>query len=86
MDELIGLIIFLAIGALAGYMASFVMGRRRGSGGGRVVRDIIVGVIGAFVGGYLFRILGISEDNLLMDILTAFVGAVIVIFVARRLV
>jgi uncharacterized membrane protein YeaQ/YmgE (transglycosylase-associated protein family) len=46
-----GLIIFLAIGALAGWLAGKIM---KGGGFG-LVGNIIVGVVGAIVGGYVFR-------------------------------
>ena len=52
-----GLIIFLAIGALAGWLAGKIM---KGGGFG-LVGNIIVGVVGAIVGGYVFNFLGISD-------------------------
>ena len=48
------LLVFLAIGIVAGFLASFIVG------GGGLVRYLITGVIGAFVGGYLFSALKIN--------------------------
>jgi uncharacterized membrane protein YeaQ/YmgE (transglycosylase-associated protein family) len=74
-----GLIWFLLIGLIAGWLAGKVM---RGGGFG-VVGDMIVGVIGALLGGWLFSLLGISAGGLIGSIITAFVGAVVLIFVLR---
>ncbi len=73
------LLVFLAIGLVAGFLASFIVG------GGGLVRYLITGVIGAFVGGYLFSALGISigGNALLSQIITSTVGAIIVVLLAR---
>jgi uncharacterized membrane protein YeaQ/YmgE (transglycosylase-associated protein family) len=76
---LTALIWFLLIGLIAGWLAGRVM---RGGGFG-VVGDMIVGVIGAFLGGWLFGVLGISAGGLIGSIITAFVGAVILILLLR---
>jgi uncharacterized membrane protein YeaQ/YmgE (transglycosylase-associated protein family) len=77
--DLQALIIFLAIGAVAGWLAGLLM---KGGGFG-LVGDIIVGVIGAVVGGLLFGLLGITAGGLVGAIVTATVGAVVLLFVAR---
>jgi uncharacterized membrane protein YeaQ/YmgE (transglycosylase-associated protein family) len=74
-----GLIWFLLIGLIAGWLAGKVM---RGGGFG-LVGDMIVGVIGALLGGWLFGVLGISAGGLIGAIITAFVGAVVLIFLLR---
>ena len=75
-----GLIWFLLIGLIAGWLAGRVM---RGGGYG-VVGDMIVGVIGALIGGWLFGVLGIGAGgSLIGSIITAFVGAVILIALLR---
>jgi uncharacterized membrane protein YeaQ/YmgE (transglycosylase-associated protein family) len=48
------LIVFAIIGIIAGFLASLVVG------GGGLIRYLVTGVIGAFVGGYLFKALGIN--------------------------
>lgn len=73
------LVIFLVIGAVAGWLAGLVM---KGGGYG-VVGNIVVGIVGAMIGGYLFDLLGISAGGLIGAIITATIGAVILIFVVR---
>jgi uncharacterized membrane protein YeaQ/YmgE (transglycosylase-associated protein family) len=78
--SLTGLIWFLLIGLIAGWLAGKVM---RGGGFG-VVGDIVVGIIGALIGGWLFGNLGISiGGGLLGAIITAFVGAVLLLLILR---
>ena len=77
--DIISLVIFLAIGAVAGWLAGVLM-----SGGGfGLLGDIVVGIIGAVVGGFLFGALGISAGGLVGAIVTATVGAVVLIFILR---
>jgi uncharacterized membrane protein YeaQ/YmgE (transglycosylase-associated protein family) len=74
------ILIFLAIGLVAGWLAGLVLG------GGGLLRNLIVGVIGAFVGAYLLSFAGISlpvGNALLSQIITATIGAIVVIVVAR---
>ena len=69
------LLIFLIIGALAGWLAGVVM-KGRGFG---VVINMVVGVIGAFFGGWLFPRLGISFGGDFGLFITAFLGAVVLL-------
>ncbi len=74
------IIIFLVIGLVAGWLASMLLG------GGGLIRNLIVGVIGSFVGGWLLSVANISlpiGNALLSQIITATIGAVVVILVAR---
>jgi uncharacterized membrane protein YeaQ/YmgE (transglycosylase-associated protein family) len=73
------LLIILAIGAVAGWLAGIIM---KGGGYG-LPGDIVIGIIGAFIGGFLFGLLGISAGGLIGQIITATVGAVMLIFVLR---
>ena len=73
------LLIILAIGAVAGWLAGVIM---KGGGYG-LLGDIVIGIIGAFVGGFLFGLLGISAGGLIGQIITATAGAVVLIFVLR---
>jgi uncharacterized membrane protein YeaQ/YmgE (transglycosylase-associated protein family) len=78
--EITSLLIFLAIGLVAGWLASLILG------GGGLVRNLVVGVIGAFVGGWLLSVAGISlpiGNELLSQVITATIGAILVIVVAR---
>ena len=74
------LLTWIIVGLVAGVLASFVMG-----GGFGLVGDIIIGIIGAFVGGWLFSRLGVSSPfaGLAGTIFVAFIGAVVLLFVIR---
>lgn len=76
-----GLIIFLAIGAVAGWLAGILT---KGKGFG-LLGNIVVGVIGAVLGGYIFALLGISMGGLIGSIITATAGAALLLFVVRIL-
>ncbi len=74
------LLIFAIVGIVAGFLASFIVG------GGGLVRYLITGVIGAFVGGYLLGALGVNlgiSNPLVSQIVTATIGAVVVVIAAR---
>lgn len=74
------LLIFLAIGLVAGWLAGLVLG------GGGLLRNLIVGVIGSFVGGWLLSAAGLTlpiENALISQIITATIGAIVVIALAR---
>ncbi len=78
--DITGLITFLAIGAVAGWLGSTLM---KGGGFG-LLGNIVVGVVGAVIGGYVFGLLGISAGSgLLGSIVTATAGAVILLFTVR---
>jgi uncharacterized membrane protein YeaQ/YmgE (transglycosylase-associated protein family) len=71
------LIIFLALGALAGWIAGLLM---RGGGFG-LLGNIVVGVIGAVLGGFLFSLLGISAGGLVGSLITAVAGAAVLLLI-----
>ncbi|MDZ4694723.1 MAG: GlsB/YeaQ/YmgE family stress response membrane protein [Deltaproteobacteria bacterium] len=73
-------LLWAVIGLLAGWLASAVMG-----GGFGVVGDIVIGVVGAFLGGFLFRGLGIPVPfgGIAGTIFVAFIGAVVLLLVLR---
>ena len=75
------LIVILIVGLIAGWLAGKIM---RGSGFG-IIGDIIIGIIGAFVGGWLFRALGTTSpfSGLGGVIFVAFIGAVVLLFLLR---
>jgi uncharacterized membrane protein YeaQ/YmgE (transglycosylase-associated protein family) len=75
------LLTWIIVGLIAGVLASLVMG---GTGYG-LIGDIIIGIVGAFVGGWLFRSLGVSSPmgGLAGIIFVAFIGAVVLLFVIR---
>ncbi|GEM_PF-48293 len=75
--DISGLIIFLAIGAVAGWLAGTLM---KGGGFG-VLGNIVVGIVGSVVGGFVFGLLGISAGGLLGSIVTATAGAALLLFI-----
>jgi uncharacterized membrane protein YeaQ/YmgE (transglycosylase-associated protein family) len=77
--DITSLLIFLAIGAVAGWLAGVLM---KGGGFGLLI-DIVLGIVGAVVGGFLFGLLGISANGLIGSIITATVGAVVLLLVVR---
>ncbi len=74
-----GLLIFLAIGALAGWLAGLIT-KGRGFG---LLGDIIVGIIGAVIGGFVFGLLGISWGGLIGSVGTATAGAILLLIILR---
>ena len=77
-----GILAWLIVGLVAGFLAGQVM---KGGGYG-VIGDIVMGIIGAFVGGFLFSFLmpG-SSAGLIGSIVVAFIGAVVFIALVRAL-
>ena len=74
-------LLFLVIGAIAGWLAGQFMKGRNAFG---LLGDIVVGIIGAFVGGYLFRAVGVEiGGGFIGSIIVAFVGAIALLFVVR---
>ena len=79
------IIAWLVLGLLAGWIGSMIVNRGRGDG---LILDIVLGVVGAFVGGFLFNLFGaagVSGLNL-YSMLVAIVGAVVVLVLYHALV
>jgi uncharacterized membrane protein YeaQ/YmgE (transglycosylase-associated protein family) len=75
-----GLIWWCIVGGIAGFLAGKVM---KGGGFG-VLMDIVIGIVGAMIGGWVFGLLGIfSSGGLIGSILVAFVGACILLWLVR---
>ena len=76
--SLLSILIWIVVGAVAGWLAGLVM---RGGGFG-LVGNVLVGIIGAVVAGFLLPKIGIViGGNIIAQILNAFIGAVLVLFV-----
>ena len=71
---------WLIVGLVAGVLASLVVG-----GGYGLIGDIIIGIVGAFVGGWIFRALGVTSPfgGLGGIIFVAFIGACVLLFLLR---
>ena len=76
-----GLIWWIVVGLVAGWLAGKVM---KGGGYG-VLMDIILGIAGAILGGWVFGIIGIHAGGLIGSIVVAFIGAVILVWIIRQI-
>jgi uncharacterized membrane protein YeaQ/YmgE (transglycosylase-associated protein family) len=78
-EKKMDLLWFLLVGLIAGWLASAIVG-----GGFGVVGDIVIGIVGAFLGGYLFRHFGWSAGGgMLGSIIVATVGAIVLLLLLR---
>jgi len=76
------IIIWLIVGAIAGWLAGLVV---RGGGFG-LIGDIIVGIIGAVIAGWLLPRIGIIiGGGFVAAVINAFIGAVILLIILRLL-
>jgi uncharacterized membrane protein YeaQ/YmgE (transglycosylase-associated protein family) len=74
----VSLLVFLAVGALAGWLAGKLM---KGSGFG-LIGNIVVGIVGAFIGNWIFGVTGIHVARGLANyLITSVVGASVLLFV-----
>ncbi len=82
----LGIIGWIIIGGLAGWIASKIMGTDAQQG---ALLNIIVGIVGAFLGGIVFNFLGLGGSNInnndfsLGGLLVAFVGAVVLLAIVN---
>lgn len=78
------LIVWLVIGAIAGWLAQRILGKVGPFG---LIGDIIIGIVGAIIGGYLLGLLGASgTGGILVSFLTALIGAVLLVWVLSKIV
>jgi uncharacterized membrane protein YeaQ/YmgE (transglycosylase-associated protein family) len=70
---------WIIVGLVAGVLASLLVG------GYGLIADIVIGIVGAFVGGWLFAQLGVTTPfgGLAGTIFTAFIGAVVLLLILR---
>jgi uncharacterized membrane protein YeaQ/YmgE (transglycosylase-associated protein family) len=71
----------IVIGILAGFLAGKIM---RGRGYGLLI-DLLLGIVGSMLGGMIFRVLGLYSSGIVGELVVATVGAVLLIYIARRL-
>jgi uncharacterized membrane protein YeaQ/YmgE (transglycosylase-associated protein family) len=77
-----GWLAWIVVGAVSGWLASLVMKTNRQQG---LLLDIVVGILGAFIGGFLFSQFGsagVTGFNI-WSVFVAFVGAVVLLAVIR---
>jgi uncharacterized membrane protein YeaQ/YmgE (transglycosylase-associated protein family) len=83
MEKDMSIIAWIVLGLIAGFIAKMLVDKN----GGNLVLDLILGVVGAFLGGFLFNQFGepgVSGINL-YSILVATIGAVVVLFIYHAL-
>jgi uncharacterized membrane protein YeaQ/YmgE (transglycosylase-associated protein family) len=71
----------ILIGIFAGFLAGHVV---RGKGFG-LLMDLVVGIVGSILGGWLFSLVGLAAYGLIGRLFTAFIGAVILLWLVRAL-
>ncbi|MFC0267988.1 GlsB/YeaQ/YmgE family stress response membrane protein [Kushneria aurantia] len=71
-----GIILWLIIGGLAGWIAGKIM---RGGGFG-ILGNIVVGIVGAVLGGAIFSLLGVGTNNIIGSLVVAIIGSVILLW------
>jgi len=77
-----GIIVWLIIGAVAGWLAGMLV---KGGGFG-LIGDIVVGIVGALIGGWLAGVLGIGiGGGFIASVITAVIGAVILLLIVRAI-
>lgn len=78
--EQMGWLTWLIVGAISGWLASIVMRSRLG-----LMGDIVVGIIGAVIGGFLFNLIGAPGTTgfSVWSIIVAFIGAVVLLGLIR---
>lgn len=77
LDPGMDIITWLIVGLIAGVLASLLVG------GYGLVADIVIGIVGAFIGGFIFRATGLHSPfaGLAGTIFIAFVGAVVLLVI-----
>ncbi|MUN63634.1 GlsB/YeaQ/YmgE family stress response membrane protein [Kocuria sediminis] len=76
-----GIISWIVLGLIAGALAKLIM---PGNQGGGIIVTIVLGIVGALLGGFLGSLIGIGDLESVFDIgtiITAVVGALIVLFI-----
>jgi len=76
-----GIILWIIFGALAGWIASAIMGSHEG-----LVMDIVIGIVGAILGGWIMSVFGKGgvEGFNLYSLVVAIFGAVVLIWIVRQ--
>lgn len=78
---LTGILVLLFIGLVAGWLAGLIW---KGGGFG-LLWNLIIGVAGSFIGGFLFKLIGISFHGIVGSIIAALAGALILLAVVNAI-
>jgi uncharacterized membrane protein YeaQ/YmgE (transglycosylase-associated protein family) len=77
------IIVWIIIGLIAGALAKFIL---PGDDPGGIIVTILIGVAGAFVGGYLASLIGLGGGGFIWTIIVATIGAILLLLIYRLLV
>jgi uncharacterized membrane protein YeaQ/YmgE (transglycosylase-associated protein family) len=77
------IIVWIIIGLIAGALAKFIL---PGDDPGGIIVTILIGVAGAFVGGYLASLIGLGGGGFIWTIIVATIGAILLLLLYRLLV
>lgn len=82
MEQMGWLLAWIVVGAIAGWLASMVIHNRLG-----LISDVVVGILGAFIGGYLFIAVGVvgTTGFNVWSLFVAFIGAALLLGAIRLL-
>ena len=75
-----GIILNLIIGGLAGWLAGKLM-KGRGFG---VLRNVLLGIVGGFIGAIMFRLLGLTSTGIVGSLVISTIGAALLLYIAQR--
>lgn len=83
---MLGFIVWIIVGAIIGWLASIVMRTNAQQG---LLLDIVVGIVGAVLGGFLFQLLGLGGGNIntgdfsVSSLIVSFIGAVVLLAIVN---
>lgn len=79
-----GIIGWIVLGGLAGWIASMIMGTNKSMG---LVANIVVGIVGALIGGFLFSVIGAADITgfNLWSLFVAVIGSVVLLGLVRAM-
>lgn len=72
----------IIIGAIAGWLASMIVGKDAEMG---AIANIIVGIVGGAIGSFVFRLIGFTASNIIGQIIVGVVGAVILLSIINAI-
>ena len=76
--DIIGILISLALGALAGWLAGKIM-----KSDGSLLRNIVLGIVGGVLASFIFSLIGISFYGYVGTVIASVIGACLLIWIAR---
>ena len=78
-----GIIAWIIIGGIAGALAKLIM---PGDDPGGIIVTILIGIAGAFVGGFLTSLIGVGSGGFIWTIIVATIGAIVLLAIYRAIV